>query len=204
MGRTDPTYIWPLLRKDGTVIRCEEVGVPTTDCLFEDPVKKGGVFKLYNRYQNGYVIAAFNIGEAEKKEKGSICISDIPELSGQEWYVYAHKNKIAALLTAEKEVQFSLESNDAEIFLLLPANRMCPVGILEKFIPIGCVDVVYERESQMALKVSEPGTFGCFMEDNPKEIRINGQQTAWEERSEAGVRFVTVSCTEDAFLEIYW
>lgn len=202
VGRTDPTYIRPLIKKDGTVIRCEDVGVPTTDCLFEDPVKKGGIFKLFNRYQNGYVIAAFNIGEEEKTAESSIRIADIPQLSGKEWYVYAHKSKKAAYLKDNGSVNFALDSNDAEIFLLLPVSSFCPAGILEKFIPSGCVSVVYEREEQVGIKVSEPGTFGFFMAHSPKAIYVNGKVAKWEEENIKGAVFVRVPCEEDSFLEM--
>lgn len=204
VGRTDPTYIRPLIKKDGTVIRCEDVGVPTTDCLFEDPVKKGGIFKLFNRYQNGYVIAAFNIGEEEKTVQGSIHVTDIPQLSGKEWYVYAHKSKKAAYLNGSDSVDFVLNSNDAEIFLLLPVRDFSPAGILEKFIPRGCVAVVYEREDRASFKVSEPGTFGIFMEHSPKAVFVNGKEIKWEEENVKGAVFVKVPCKEDSFLEIIY
>lgn len=203
-GRTDPAYIWPLIRRDGTIIRCEDNGVPTSDCLFEDPIKKRGSFKLFNRYKDGYVIAAFNIGEMQERCGASLRISDIPGLKGQDWYVCGYKNRALFCLTEKAEYAFTLDPNDAGIFLLLPAKDVCPVGILEKFIPSGCITVMYERADRLALRVSDAGTFGMFTRVSPREIRIDGQAAAWKEQEAAGVRFVTVSCPEDIFLEVVY
>lgn len=203
-GRTDPAYIWPLIRKDGTVIRCEDTGVPTCDCLFEDPVRNGGVFKIYNRYQDGYVVAAFHIGENQEQSGGSLRISDIPGLKGREWYVWGHKRRALSVLTEQMEHMFVLDGGDAEIFLLLPAKDVCPAGILEKFIPTGCITVVHEQAGRICLRVSDAGTFGLFTRVSPGEIRIDGRTAVWEEQEAAGVKFVTAACTEDAFLEVIY
>lgn len=204
VGRTDPAYILPLIRKDGTVIRCEDIGTPTCDCLFEDPVKKGGAFKLFNRYKNGYVVAVFNIGEAQKQCGARLRISDIPGLGGRDWYVCGHRSRALACLTEKTDYTFTLDQNDAEIFLLLPAGDVCPVGILEKFIPAGCITPAYERDDRLALKVSDAGTFGLFTRVRPREILIDGRAAAWAEQEAAGTRFVTVSCAADAFIEIIY
>ncbi len=203
-GRTDPAYIWPLIRKDGTVIRCEDTGVPTCDCLFEDPVRNGGVFKIYNRYRDGYVVAAFHIGEKQEQSGGSLRISDIPGLKGREWYVWGHKRRSLFCLTEQTEYTFALDSGDAEIFLLLPARDVCPAGILEKFIPTGCINVVHEHADRLCLRVSDAGTFGLFTRVSPEEIRIDGRAADWEEQEAAGMKFVKAACTEDAFLEVIY
>lgn len=204
-SRTDPDYIWPLIRKDGTIIRCEDNGIPTCDCLFEDPVKRKGAFKVFNRCKNGYVVAAFNIGETQEQCEASLRISDIPGLGGQDWYVCGHKNRALSCLTEEAEYTFTLDPNDAEIFLLLPVKDVCPVGILEKFIPTGCITAVYERADRLALRVSDAGTFGLFTRVSPKEVRVDGRAAVWKEQEVAGVKFVTAACTEDdIFLEVIY
>lgn len=203
-GRTDPACIWPLIRKDGTVIRCEDSGVPTCDCLFEDPVRKKGILKLFNRYRDSYVIAAFHIGENRERCGASLRISDIPGLGGQDWYVCGYRSRALFCLTEETEYEFELDQNDAEFFLLLPAKGVCPAGILEKFISTGCITPLYERADRLALRVSDAGTFGLFTRESPREIRIDGRAAVWEEREAAGTKFVTVSCAGDTVLEVVY
>ena len=203
VGKTNPDCILPLIRKVGTVIRCEDVGVPTTDCLFEDPIKEGGVFKLFNRFHEGFVIAAFNIGESEQTEKGTIRVTDIPDLCGHEWYVYAHKSCTAAKLSESNMINFELDGNDAEIFTLLPARNVCALGILEKFIPYGCVSTVFEDKNRTCFKISEAGTFGVIMDKIPKAIYVNGNLADWKLEEQSNLKLIMLSCIkEDTFLEI--
>lgn len=61
LGNTDPLMIWPMILEDGTVLRCEDVGRPTIDCLTEDVVGAGKPLKVYNRYGDTVYVAAFGI-----------------------------------------------------------------------------------------------------------------------------------------------
>ena len=150
------------------------------------------------------MVAVFNIGEAQKQCGARLRISDIPGLGGRDWYVCGHRSRALACLTEKTDYTFTLDQNDAEIFLLLPAGDVCPVGLLEKFIPAGCIIPAYERDDRLALKVSDAGTFGLFTRVRPREILIDGRAAAWAEQEAAGARFVTVSCAADAFIEIIY
>lgn len=117
--------------KDGRLIRCEEVGMPTVDCLFENPVDTTHVLKLFNRYHENYVITALNINKEDRVCEGRIKVSDIPELAGKEWILYSYRERKAALLSEAHSYEFRLAPNDGELFLVLPAADFIPLGILE-------------------------------------------------------------------------
>lgn len=124
LGNTDPSMIWPMILEDGTILRCEDVGRPTLDCLTEDVVGQGKPLKVYNRYADTIYMTAFGImgkdqetdgrspqAEAEnpmrQKMKGLIQKSDFPEKLPETFWVYDWGAQTAALCGAceEKEAQ---------------------------------------------------------------------------------------------------
>lgn len=175
VGRTDGTYILPLLKKDGKVIRCEEVGMPTLDCLFENPVDTTHALKLFNRYRDSYVIAAFNISkEGGVSIRGKIGLTDIPGLEKGSWTLYCYRTRKAVRLEGKEEFSFRLEANDGELFLLLPDKEFTALGILEKYIGAGCVEAVRREEGKTTVILSEGGTFGFLTGRKPAYIRYDG------------------------------
>lgn len=176
VGKTDPAYIWPLIKKDGTVIRCSSVGMPTMDCLFENPIENGKAFKLFNRYKDCFVVAAFSLGREYKSCSGNIRLSDIPGLAGQNWIVYDQRAQRAAFFSDEIAFTFELDHNDAALFLLLPAKRFVPIGILEKLIGPGCIGSVKEIEKRMVIRVSEAGMVGFVSDREPVGVLVDGNK----------------------------
>lgn len=175
VGRTDGTYILPLLKKDGKVIRCEEVGMPTLDCLFDNPVDSTHVWKLFNRYRDIYVIAAFTISkEGGASIPGKVGLTDIPGLEKGVWTLYCYRTRKAVRLEGKEEFSFRLEANDGELFLLLPDKEFTALGILEKYIGAGCVEAVRQEEGKTRILLSEGGTFGFLTGRKPASIRYDG------------------------------
>lgn len=120
LDQTDGRYIFPLLGWDKKLILCDDIGVPTMDCLVADPLHRHEPFKIFNRYGNGYVVAVFNINADEQTCAGRLSTEDIPGLAGKEWLVYRHFGKRCDCLRDGEAVTLELEANDAELLLVLP------------------------------------------------------------------------------------
>ncbi len=181
VGGTDPEYILPLIRRDGTVIRCDGVGMPTLDCLFENAALGGKVLKLFNRYGENYVVAAFSMGE-EKSIRGSIRLSDLPGTEGGTWIVYDQRNEAAAFLAEGEEFSFDLGENDAGLFLLMPAEDFVPVGILEKLICPGGILFRRELRARKILSLDDEKRAGFVSAKRPTWVLVDGRETAFEEK----------------------
>ena len=120
LDQTDGKYIFPLLGWDQKLILCDEIGVPTMDCLLKDPLHSRDLFKIFNRYGNGYVVAVFNLNADDEVCAGVLSTGDIPGLAGEEWLVYRHFEKRCDCLRDGGTVVLELEANDAELLLVLP------------------------------------------------------------------------------------
>lgn len=206
VGKTDPAVIWPLIKQDGTVIRCSGVGMPTADCLFENPLESSKPFKLFNRYGDGFVVAAFNLGSETEEKCGVIRLSDMPHMTGKTWLLWEHGTRQASVLEDDGFYEVKLEPGSAALFLLLPYDGFAPVGILEKYIAPGCIRCLYKEPHRALVAVDTAGTFGFASDREPAEILCDGRAVCWRRDG----FFYQVKCDtinenkNERMLEIIW
>lgn len=194
VGKSNPTYILPLVLRDGRVLRCEDVGMPTADCLFEDPIDSIIPLKIFNRYKNCHVIAAFNINAKEKICGGMLSIEDIPSMARQAYYVYQWKARTVNLLRPGEQILFDLLPNDAELFLLIPHETcVTPIGLADKFISPAAIDDVRWQGDSCFVCLKQGGMFAFVAERAPRHVKLNGERI--EAVMKDGVYYV--ECNEE-------
>lgn len=180
VGETDPAYLWPLIRKDGRVIRCDGVGMPTMDCLLTDPLTSRKPLKIWNRFGAYYVVAAFSIHQEEAQCEGAISVQDIPGLCGNKWLVYHWFKQKISPLEEGSETAVSLAAGQSELYLILPDGEVQMIGILEKYIGPGCVSRLWEHKDSVGVLVSEPGTFGFVARRKPARVLVDDSERECE------------------------
>lgn len=204
LGNTDSSMIWPMILEDGTVLRCEDVGRPTLDCLTRDVVGEGKPLKVYNRYGDTIYTAAFSIQKAEEQESdklseisgkkgmtGRISREDFPLELPEEYWIYDWSEQTAVLcsgknLPADHEVQgiaavgeyeFFMEPRDAALFHIIPVkDRLQVIGILEKYMSGICVERIWREEQEYFVILKCEGTFGFLTKEQVREVRYGGRQ----------------------------
>lgn len=180
VGETDPACIWPLIRKDGRIIRCDGVGMPTVDCLLTDPVTSGKPLKIWNGFRECYVLAAFSIHQQMQRCEGAVSVKDIPGLSGKKWLVYHFTQRKISPLAEGCDAAVSLAFGESELYLILPDRGVQFVGILEKYIGFGCISRLWEEKDAAGVLVTEPGTFGFVAKRTPGRVLVNGRECTYE------------------------
>lgn len=204
LGKTDASQILPLICKDGKIIRCQDIGIPTTDCLFHNPVNTIYPLKIFNRYEENYVITALNINQDEKLCEGNIKIEDIPTLKGRDWLVYHWKEQKLSQLTKEKNIDFNLLPNDGELFLLIPKEGEHPViGIIEKYIGIACVKQLADSDKRTTLWTKEKGHLGIYTDRKPVKVTYNQKNTEFIYK-ESGLLLIDVTREPEGLVDIDW
>ena len=202
VGETDPDFIRPLITGAGRVIRCEDVGMPTTDCLFENPADTLRPLKIFNRYGENYVIGAFHICGKEEICQGKLDKTDIPALSGRNWLVYDYEARTVCRLGVAW-LNVMLPEGEEDLFLLCPnCGRSRIIGVLEKYISCGVLQILREEECRMTALVCEAGTIGFEADQRPDRVRIDGREC--EAVCRGGLLW-TVPCEKvDCLVEIEW
>lgn len=178
VAQTDPKYLLPLISKDGTVLRCEEVGLPTLDCLLQFTV-----LKLFNRYRDCTMVAAFSFeDENEKNPPCRLTLGDIPALKEDQYWLYDWCAKEGSVLSREDAYAFTLSSNDVALFLLLPAKHFCPLGLIGKYLSPATIEKAELYGDKAYIWLIQGGCFGFFSELPPKSFTVNGKETPWEQK----------------------
>ena len=174
IGSTDKEEIMPLLYEDGRVIRCENIGLPTMDCLFHDPVEEGAILKIFNQKGKRYYIAAFNMSEEGESAVTLLSIQDIPGLAGKNWIVYDRDRAVCQLLSEQEPLRISLDAGDACMLELAPAENLCVLGNPAKYISSSCVEILQERREVVAIRVLEDGIVSVFSDQDIQAMNLTG------------------------------
>ena len=157
IGRSRPEVLKPLCFDDGRILRCDRSGMPTADCLIDDPRESGKPFKVQNKIGKAGVVAAFYIAEENGPMEGFISPSDVPGLEGEEFVVYEYFTENRHRIPKDGKLRFVLSgTDDVRLFTLIPyENGFAPIGRTDKYLPYAAIT------AQIGEKVTlyEPGPY---------------------------------------------
>lgn len=136
LNRSRAEILKPLTLDDGRILRCERPAMPTRDCLTNDPVHSGNIFKLQNKSNGSGILAVFNLDGSDRTVHGNITPNDVEGLEGDEFAVYEHFSKEMKILKADEALQITLhDSNDYRIYIVTPLkDGNALIGRTDKFI----------------------------------------------------------------------
>lgn len=204
VGKTDPEYIMPLVMEDGRITRCEETGVPTIDSLFTDPVNTQAPLKIFNRYQDAYIVTALNINKEDRPCQGELRISNIPGLKGWDWYVYSFGAQKVCTLTQGEPAVFQLAPNDGELFVLVKKNgRGRVLGLVDKYVSLAGILELFEEDGHQTVLLRQGGIFGFVSEIKPDRVLCFGQEQKIIDRGN-GLYLVKLCNKGKQLLDIYY
>lgn len=155
LGRSRLEVLKPLTLNDGKILRCDRPAVPTKDCLTEDPVASGKIFKLKNMSNGCGIIAAFNLNKENKPVSGTVSPNDLEDLEGGEFGFYEYFSKELIIIKNGESVNITLKSiNDYRLYIAVPLKNGCGViGRTDKFIS----PATYKRLKNGGFELIEEG-----------------------------------------------
>ena len=170
VNQTDASILWPLISGDGTVYRCEGVGLPTVDCLLSDQVESEAPLKIWNTYQDSFVIAAFSPREHQPSH-GVMRLSDIPKATGEAYVCVSFAGNWAKVLPKDGGVPFEIAGGKSAVFQLIPLHEKCTVlGLTDKYVSPATVERLLYQENGCQVFLKESGTFAFYMKNKPDRI----------------------------------
>ena len=199
VGNTDAAQIWPVILEDGRILRCQDVGRPTLDCLTRGGEEGDGLLKIYNRYGDVVYVGAIPVKETEEPLRGSVQVSDFPvesfrkkDFQGntslwdtEEFWVYDWKKKEAVLCGRDSSFAFSLKPRDAELFHLIPKRPgIALVGITDKYISAACAECIPAGEGEYLIRSLCAGELCFLTTEKVKEVRQDGCPAAFERKGD--------------------
>jgi len=192
-GRTDPERLWPLMLSDGRLLRCDQPGMVTGDCLFVDPSQTPVPLKIWNRAGAAGIVAAVNVHLGEAVVEGSVGPGDVPGLLGERFVVYETFTQAARVVAADERLPLTLAPDGAALFIIVPAaDRVTPIGLVNKAIaPVAVADWTVTHDRTLVVLL-EGGRFAWAAPAPPAEVRVNGLLA----EVQAGDGIYTVACGE--------
>ncbi len=148
VGKSELTYIAPLIDEAGCIYRCDHAAYPTKDCLYEDVIKENKVIKIFNRSDKNFAVAAFC--QNPEDVNGTIHIEEIPEMSGS-YAAQDYFSKKWILFDAEHPIHFKVKFNEVRLWNFYPIeDKRVQVGRADKF--MGCATAKMERSVSELIK----------------------------------------------------
>lgn len=192
VGKTDPAKVWPLIYKDGKIIRCDETPNPTADCLLADPTQESIPLKLWNKVRDTGAVAAFHIGRRKEPVSGSVGLSDIPGIDADTYVLYEHFSRQCLVLNGDKRHDFRLEEAQCALFLIIPVrSEITPIGLIGKYISTDGVVRQWSNAHSTSVLLREGGAFGFVSGVNPAGVLVNGEPA---DVAESGDSLYVVDC----------
>lgn len=144
IGRSRRNPLLPLVTDDGKILRCDRPGVPTPDCMTEDPTKNGKALKLQNMAGEHGILAAINIDSEEKAVTATISAEDIEGFEADEFAVYEHFSKECKIMKKGESFDITLENADSyKLYIFAPVkDGFAVIGRTDKFISPKTVEYV--------------------------------------------------------------
>ncbi|MGG3468193.1 Sip1-related alpha-galactosidase [Neobacillus pocheonensis] len=194
VDRTNPDNIWPLIYKDGRIIRCDQPGVPTEDCLFINPIKTRSPLKIWNTCKGAGVVAAFHICEGNESVLGSIGANDIPNLNGETFVIFDVMTKKHWKVNKEERISIELAENGVTLYVIIPIqDSITPIGLLNKLICNDGIVNVRNTEREVRVTLKEGGVFALLSECQLLKASVNGIEVQVQQDS-ANKELFTIDC----------
>jgi len=179
VGAARMDKIWPLVLKDGRLLRCDGVGMPTEDCLLEDPLK-AGVLKIMNLAGGAGIIGLFHGSKKGTTAAASFRPSDIRGLEGKEFAVLSHLEKKGRKLGVRDSWGTRLRPRQASVFVVQPLqNGFAPIGLVNKIISPQTVSHWISNTKEAVVSLLEGGDFAAYSRRKPLSLTAGGRKWAF-------------------------
>ena len=178
VGETDAEKIKPLIFSDGKVLRCEQPGLPTEDCLITNPREKQIPLKIWNMCKGVAYEAAFNINDQGDSVAGKISPKDIPVFSEGQYVAYDYFNKKPYVVSYNDSISFALTKDSSLLYMIAPFDDdgISLLGLIDKYISsAGIEEVIKLNNVKTAIILKEGGIFAFAARKSPSKVLANAK-----------------------------
>ncbi|WP_077328951.1 Sip1-related alpha-galactosidase [Virgibacillus siamensis] len=192
VGQTDDSILWPLIYKDGKIIRCEQQGLPTIDMLMSNPVEEKKPLKMWNTSNGIGLLGVFNV--SQERVSGDVSPANIEGFNTKEYYVYDYFNRSVKVLHHDERIKTSLEKDHYSLYFVIPKDHVIkPLGLQDKYVSPATFTTQYVTSDKVVINLKEEGTFVFLAESGVKQVKMNGEEVSVKQL-DASEPVYTVEC----------
>ena len=204
IGDTVRDAVMPICFEDGRLLRMKRTALPSTDCMFTDPLKEGLV-KLTNLAECGIAgkcggaVAVYNLTEKEQTAKLSAAdIFDLPE--GRYLCMDVMAKKILGLVSREESLTIAVDKDGFALYLFIPFDGESSVlGLMDKYISFLGLEDVKQLPDGFIATAKESGCFGFYTTKHVQSVKINGVEQRVDSE-ENGLHLIRVQTAGERML----
>lgn len=170
----DFAVLQKLVLSDGTILRADQPGKPTLDCLFIDPTREDVLLKIFNRNRDCGVVGLFNV-RLGVHLKGSVRPADVHGLAGESFVGYAHQADQLWGAGIDTCTAFELPEGGWELVSYAPVeNGFAAIGLVDKFNSTGAVlHRHWTDDRRVVLQLRDGGRFLAWAQTVPVSVNDN-------------------------------
>lgn len=207
----DFSLLQKLVLSDGSVLRADNVGRPTRDCLFADVTREPVLLKVFNHNHDCAVLGVFNANyhyaEAERKTiAGDVSASDVPGLRGEEFVGFAHQaNRLWRCNRTDRQ-PLQLSEGTWEVVSFAPVEHgFAALGLAEKLNSTGAISSKrWVKDGSCSVELRDGGKFLAWCMTPPASILCNEKQLGFSHNAADGRLKVSVPTGGTVKLHLRW
>lgn len=187
IGATQVEEIWPLVYKDGRILRMERSALPIMDCIFDSPLEDKNLV-LTNVVKGTGAMTFFHISEKEQAITSNVCAADIQDLEGEEFLVYHAFSGKTEWVKKDTKIAVTLEKDGYDLLLFLPKGEVVtPIGLTDKYMSAHALMEQKYADRRTYIRVVEGGKFAFVSEKEVIKVYVNGDEYTEHLSLEKGV-----------------
>ncbi len=173
LSNHDYELIKALCLDDGTLLRANDVGRPTADCLMYHPISDKKLLKVFNRNSKTYILGVMNLCNCELE--GTASPSDVYGIEGDDFIVFGFRDKALHRLSLKEKISVKYSVYGGDLLTVAPiVNGVAVIGLEGKMNGSAAVSELSFENGVIDAEVIGNGTLKLFAEKPVKALRING------------------------------
>ncbi len=196
-GKQRFEVIWPLIYRDGRIIRSDVPARPTEDCLFQ--VQEARPFKAFSRSGEAGLLGVWNVADADRVT-GTFRAADVAGLPGENFAVYEYFSRQLRVVARDEALPLDLKRMGYALYYVVPLKAgAAPLGLLNKYNAPKTITRQSVSANALEATVAEGGTFGACLAKAPARVAVDGRElTPQQYRYEGGLLTVPLDETGGA------
>ena len=184
LGQSSAEILNKMMDRTGRLLMCSDIGLPTLDCLTQDPFQNDkGILKVWNRYMDTVLTACFCSESVTDGQVSTVLYrEDIPALTGQAYLVWnSVDNKVSRFADS---YEFSMTPGSTVLLELVPCHPdVTVIGCTDKYLPAAAVVQTDYLKQGCIIRVRCGGTYYLAAGRTIRKIESGGKELAFTEQN---------------------
>lgn len=181
VGEHDFELLRRLVLSDGRVLRADDPGRPTPDCLFADPTREPVLLKVFNRNRDCGVVGLFNARHgADEVVAGTVAAADVPTLAPGDYVAHAQRADRLWRCGFDERAPLGLAEGEWELVSFAPLEHgFAALGLADKFNGTGAIAARRWQDGACHLDLRDGGRFLAWAAHAPAALDCDGAPLAF-------------------------